>query len=241
MAAVIKKQFKLEFAEQVGVLFMVLLFATVFGQVLMALIAHFDSTVKRHVQVSTIMTLVFGLVFVGITILHNIRLQFHIQVSMGCTRKRFFVSYYLMCFAVALAGWIMIMVVAFLEETMNPILYSDLESANVEMIPYLLKWGIPVSTALVILCNFCGILMMRFGRIATGILWVVWMVACLGFPNLDDAVENMPNSLFGKLGGGVLYLIMRIPVPVWIALGVGICVACLIASYLMIRKLEVKP
>lgn len=239
MLATIKKQFKLDFAEWVGVLAAVLLGAALFGQVLMALIAHFDGDIKRYAPVGTIMAILMMGIYVGIMFMANIRLQFHIQVSFGCTRRRFFVSYYIFVFAVALTGWLLLLALAYVENALNPVLYPNL-GGELNLVPYLWKWGIPVAAAVPIIGGFCGVLIMQFGRIAAGILWVLWMVLCLGIPNLDDAAENAGNSLFGQICGGILQMVAGVSGTTWVMLAAGICIVCLAISYIMIRKMEVK-
>lgn len=118
-------------------------------------------------------------------------------------------------------------------------MYPEL-TCEVDFLPYLLKWGIPVIAALCILGIFCSILIMHFGKKAFWVLWVIWMFACVGLPQISEAAEEAPNSLLGRIGIGAAKLFMGIPVQVLIGTLTGICVLCLILSWIYIRKQEVR-
>lgn len=237
MLKAIKQQFQVSWKDWSWGIALIL-GAAVFGQILLAFIMYSEPTVT-YIPVGTIMAAIAAVLYVGIMVITQIRVQFHIQVSMGCIRTRFFVTYFLLSFAAGVLSWLLVLAVGYIENILNPIWYPGLGN-ELDMMPYLIKWGIPAAALTTVIGGFCGVLIMRFGKVAGWILWGIWMFACVGFPQFHEATEEVPNSLFGQIGFGVMSVLTSVPGHVWFIILAVVSVFCFAASYVMLRKMEVK-
>ena len=70
-------------------------------------------------------------------------------------------------------------------------------------------------------------------------LLTVWIVLCLGFPQVMNAVEDAPNSIFGQIGGFFADLAETIPAGIWGLAGIAFVTMSLVISYLILRKQQV--
>lgn len=237
MAAAIKKQFRIQWRDWI-VMSLIIIGASMFGVVLFAVIGAFDAETVSYFPLGTVMGGITALMFCMIWMITNLNLSFNIEVSMGCTRKHFFVSYYITSFTMTFISIAIVILVNLAERTVYPQIYTHLEE-EIDFLPYLLKWSIPAAAAVPVFGGIFGALMMKFGRTAFWILWALWMVLCLGFPNIHDAIEESPNSMLGKIGIAAADVFGSVPVSVWIILGAAAAAASLVGSWMIVRRQQV--
>ena len=237
MAAAIKKQFRIQWKDWI-IMSLLIVGASIFGVVLFAVIGAFDAETVSYFPLGTVMGGITALMFCMILMITNLNLSFNIEVAMGCTRKQFFVSSYITSFAAALIAIALVILVDLAERAVYPQIYPHLEE-EIDFLPYLLKWSIPAAAAVPVFGGFFGALMMKFGRTAFWILWALWMVLCLGFPNIHEAIEEAPNSMLGKIGIAAADVFGGVPVSAWIMLGAAAAVVSLVGSWMIVRRQQV--
>ncbi len=237
MKDTIKKQFHLMTEDWIlgGVL---ILGGFLVGQILHALILHTDPTATHSVPLGSILAAAAAVVFVIMESTSSIRTLFHMEVSMGCTRKRFYVSFFTVQLTSCAAAFLLLLFLAWIENDLNAWLYPGL-AAKLDFMEGLLKWGVPAALAVTTVGDFCGTLLMRFGRTAFWILWAVWMLLCVGFPQVHDAIEEAPGSFFGVLGMRILEMTGKVPTGGWMALLAAAVIGCAVGAWQIIRKQEV--
>lgn len=162
----------------------------------------------------------------------------NLEAAMGCTRKDFFLSYYLTGFLVNIVYVILLAVICMAENSIGKILYPDMINV-IDLLSCIIRWGIPAAVALTVIGGFCGTLVLRFGKKAFWVMWAIWMIVCLGGPRAAEAVSESPDSLFGKMGLAIEMLVERVPLNLWILLAIVLVLACGIGNYLMIRRQQV--
>lgn len=208
------------------------------GQILLAVLLNMDKTVTHIVPLGSIMAAAASGIFLIVESVTSIRIMFHLEVSMGCTRKRFSVSFFTVQLMTCAAALLVLLFLAWGECYLNSWLYSGFAS-KVDFMKGLLKWGVPTALAVTTVGDFCGALLMRFGRTAFWILWGVWMILCIGFPQIHDAMEEAPGSFFGVLGMRIIEMIGKVPAGAWIGLLAAVVIGCAAGAWQIIRSQEV--
>lgn len=230
MIAAIKKQIRVQYENWV-VCLIITMGGWIAGGILFGVVnALLKEEAKEFIPIGTVMAAALALLFLGIVGMTTMELYFNIEVSMGFTRKHFFVSYYMVCLLANLFGAALVWLMGLAERWIGLRLYPDLEQA-VDLPPYLLKWGAPAAILLAALSVLMGSLAMRFGKKVYWALWVVWMTVCIAGPRIAEAVEEAPDSVFGGIGRALIRLAQAIPGDLWITGGillviVGTAVSC---------------
>ena len=137
MRTTIKKQFQILWREWIVVAAMIL-GGFAFGLILHTAIMRLDSTVESYFSLGTIMGTVMGVMYCFILSITQIRLYFNMEISMGCTRKQFFVSYFAVCLVVDLVYPLALAALGIGENALNRIWYPHLTN-EIDLVPYILK------------------------------------------------------------------------------------------------------
>lgn len=152
----------------------------------------FELATAMMVFVVLFMTLFFnGLGFQG---------EFNLAVGMGVTRKHFIIGYYISALIMAIMQTGLVYVFHFIESAELGFFYPGLEKeAGIE--PFLFSWYvIPAILIMVALSVLIGAVVMRVGKTALIVLWVLWMAGGLLPSRIEKAMESGKPSLLGNLG-----------------------------------------
>lgn len=215
----------------------------IFGSGLAGMVLHYimvrteDNTMTSF-PLGTLLAMMI-LVIVGlITSGMSVGAYFNVEISMGSTRKHFFWTYYLFYVIYYLLSVGVLAIFNGMENYLLTVLYPTLEN-EIILLPYIWKYGFFVAVAMPILSILFGMLMLRFGNKVFWVLWALWMFGCLGIPRMVDAIEEAPHSLFGRIGNWAGNIIFHIPLSVWIGVAVFAYIACVLGSWIIIRKQQV--
>lgn len=236
MLEIIKKQFRIRMDEWLfGIVLM--LGGAVFGLVLWAAIIR-GTGEELYFTLGTILAAIIAVGYIAIIMLIDFSNSFHIEISLGCTRKRFLTSWLLMC---VIWGCLYVLVLLGLNVAENALLTWMYQGAalKINFIPYLLKYGFAVALGLPMVTGLCASLCIRFGRKASWTLWVFWMLGCVGIPRFSDAAEEHPGSVFGQIGLAFRHLVELIPVNVWLPAAAIFCLLCLWGTWMILRRQQV--
>lgn len=237
----LKKQFYVQWENEI-MMIVCILAGFVIGMLLFCgttfLITSFDGEASNTLPMGTMFGCILAVMFIALSFMTEISVYFNMEVSMGCTRIQFFTSFYIVYFVFSLLNICLLLLLCTAENGLNAVLYPHMDQA-VDFIPLLAKWGVPVSAAILMIFGFFGVLMMRIGRKAFWIMWVIWMFAFIGIPQIGDSVENAPDSVLGRFGTGIMRLAGAVPVNFWISLTAVLCLISFAVSYLLIRRQHV--
>lgn len=237
MLHAIKQQFFVEWSGWVAGL-ATLLAASGGGMLMMYMIVKFSDEKEYWVATGTILGAAMLAIYILIMIGAGIAFNFNLEVSMGCTRRHFLVSFYIVNILFSITLVLVLLGVYKLESAVAAVLYPDLEMA-LNLWPYLIRGGIPAVLFIITVAGFCGGLVMRFGMRAFWVIWAIWMFGFLGVPNLSNVTRDAPDSLLGRIGTQSWQLIASVPAEVWIVLAVIVSVACFAGTWLIVRKQQV--
>lgn len=208
------------------------------GIILYQIILGTDKVDGPYVPLGTIIAAATALIMILALIMSAFGLYFNTEISMGCTRRRFFFSFFFVALVTGMAGYGLVLLVHLLENALNGALHPEL-TREVEMMPYLLRWGAPAVLLSVVWSMFLATLVLRFGKKAYWLLWAVWMILCIGFPRVVEAIAEAPNSVFGKIGGAAVKLFSGVPSGTWALAAAAACVAGLAGTYWFLRRQQV--
>lgn len=237
MIKAIKRQFRVLWSDYLCMMG-VTLGAFVFGNILLTFVLRMDGEASGYFALGTVIAIIMAVLFGGIMGLVQIQQYFNIQVTMGSTRKAFFASYYLVTFLLNCAvGGILILLCA-AENALNTVIYAGWK-LEFDLMPGLIRGVVPAAALVTVISGFCGVMIMKFGRKASIILWCLWMFACLGGPQFMEAADEAPASLAGKVSGAVLESLGQVPMTVWTGIGVLIAAAGLAGTWMVLRRQQV--
>lgn len=80
---------------------------------------------------------------------------------------------------------------------------------------------------------------MRFGKKIHFVLWGLWMLTCIGGPRIIEAVEEAPESVFGKFGSLLAMITKVVPGSAWLTGGVVFCIVGFLVTYGILRRQQV--
>lgn len=216
----------------------VILAGTLVGEVILQCVMRIGKGQDTYVAIGTVVTVMMALLYSAIMTLSMFRFYFNIEVSMGSTRKDFFLSFFGINI---LWNLVYVGVVALICQAENSLcrVWFPASSNELDFLPYVARWGIPLAFLLPMVMGLCSAAILRYGKKMSGILLILWMTLCIGGPRVSEAVRKAPNSLFGKLGRGIMAIIRLLPGNIWLCLMAVGGLACLGAAYLIMRRQEV--
>lgn len=210
------------------------------GIILMQIILHTDKSVDTYFFIGTLCGIIGFCFYSLIVAATGFQQKFNIEISMGCTRRKFFLSYLTVSVLSNLLGVPLVLGLCRAENALYAFLYPQMTlEGEIDFLYYIVKIGFPAAFVFTIAGTFCGSMLLRFGRRAFWVFWAIWMVACIGGPQIHDAVTEAPNSLLGRLGGIMFRFVRTVPKNVWLMAAVISCILCLLISYLVVRKQQV--
>lgn len=209
-----------------------------FGFVLYQILFAVAKDVGAYVPLGTVIAAFAAVLFAGTLVITQLGLYFNIEVSMGCLRSHFFFSYVLCAAVASLIGWVYVLLICMAENALNRWLHP-MQEVRVDILPYLLKWGMPAMILVIAAALLCGTLLIRFGRWMRILLLTVWIVLCIGFPQFMNAVEEAPDSIFGQIGSFLADLAAKVPAGMWGLAGLSFTIAAFAVSYLLLRRQQV--
>ena len=237
MLETVKKQFSIQWKDWIWV-GAFLFGAAVLGMGMHLFIVKIDKTVNTYFALGTVFSGVLTAILGGIMIITQFGIYFHAEISLGCRRDYYLLSVYFFDLAALLGCLAAVILVNIAENALEAVMYPDL-SCEIDFLPYLLKWGFPVILLLCVGGIFCGALLLRFGKRAFWVLWTIWMAACIGGPQVLNAMTEAPDSPLGRIGNFFMELGKRIPGNAAAVLIVVLLAVCMVFTWKMIKKQEV--
>ena len=197
----------------------------------------------QYVPLGTIMALGLCGLCILFSQIFQTKLLFALEISMGSTRRIFFLSYLLVQALYNAGNYILLVLLILLEKKTRPFLVAHNVAAGkkAELIwSWKIRYGLPALLVFTIVSILFGTLWMYFGKVVGVILWTLWMAFCLGGPNIADAITDAPNSILGKVGLGIAGMISFFSGATGMIVGIVIVIAVLVIIYCMMQKQAVQ-
>lgn len=197
----------------------------------------------QYIPLGTIMALGLCGLCILFTQIFQIKLMFDLEISMGSTRRTFFLSYLLVQALYNAGNYILLALLVLLEKKIRSFLIAQdiAVGKKAELIwSWTIRYGFPALLVFTIVSILFGTLWMYFGKVAGVILWILWMALCLGGPNIADAVTDAPDSILGRIGLGIAGISSFFTGTIGIITGIIIFVVVLVAIYYMVQRQMVK-
>lgn len=197
----------------------------------------------QYVPLGTIMALGLCGLCILFSQIFQTKLLFALEISMGSTRRIFFLSYLLVQALYNAGNYILLVLLILLEKKTRPFLVAHNVAAGkkAELIwSWTIRYGFPALLVFTIVSILFGTLWMYFGKVVGVILWTLWMAFCLGGPNIADAITDAPNSILGKVGLGIAGMISFFSGATGMIVGIVIVIAVLVIIYCMMQRQAVQ-
>jgi len=185
----------------------------------------------------SLMVMVFVSFFMGCTTFQT----YNLSITMGCTRKEFFISYYITTFIGILIQAVMVYIYYWLESLEIKFFYSEIMfEKGPEVIlfsPYMLLLIIFISSLTMIM----GTSVLRFGKKVYIVFWVLWMALCIMPSKVEDAfevgIDNAPIVIRTCIN--TIIPVINLPLAAHIVLVLMISAVMFMISALLIRRQQV--
>lgn len=217
--------------------YLLILGGWVLGFAIMLIICRFDQGEEIFPMGGLICSMLFTVYWAACMLLY-LPFWFSMAVSMGRTRKRFFVSYFAAEFTEAFLGLTLMLLLTGTEEWVYRMRYPDRISVT-SLASYGLKYGVFAAAVLLSLCGVCAAMIMKWGKRVFAVLWLLWMFLCMGVPQILSASKEAPESIFGRAGKGLIFLAQSLRPSQWAGVAMAVTVAAIAGSYLILRRQRV--
>lgn len=233
MLTAIKRQILLQKGDWLAIA-LISLGAGIFGCILFVVVSYFAGDAESIFPLGTILAAMTICMFHAVvTAFAQFEIYFDLEVSMGSTRKQFLVSWLAAMFVAGLLDVLVISAFHCVENALAAAIYPQLEQ-EINLIPYLLRYGPLAAAGLSITSSFFGVLVMRFGKKIGWIVWGIIMIVSIGLPEFDEIQKS--DSLFAEIVKGVVRFLQMIPMNIWIIGAVAACIAMLLSAWMLLRR-----
>ncbi|MCD7883412.1 MAG: hypothetical protein LUI87_06880 [Lachnospiraceae bacterium] len=237
MKKAIKNQFQINENTCLAVLLLVLGFFLA-GMLVLAILMRFAiDEGEGTFPLATILAAFAGFVFLFANFGEDYTSQFHTQISLGCTRKGFFVSVLLNHLVLSAFGMVVLLVLAAAEDALNVRLYP-LEEPEFVIFPILLRYGIAAALGLPAAAALFGTLCNRFGQTVRTIFFILWMMFWIGWPRVADVLFE-PETESPAVFQGIAKGITAVPSGMWPVVGMLALILALGTAWMLMRSQQV--
>lgn len=213
--------------------------AYLFGMILFDLVAASDDGITTVVYVGSLMALIIIIVFVFLALGIHLVAMFNYAVGMGRARKSFLPAYTAAAFFLFLVLGLELKLLHFLEgqkiRLMYPLLNWEDPAGAVIRWKYLIGFAL-AGTAFGM---FFGAMIIRFGRAAFVVWWLLVVACCIGGPRLLEACLSNPDHVLAKTVIDVLGALARLGAALAPVLLIIVALILFGISFLILRKQQV--
>lgn len=234
----IKKQFAV-LGDEILASYAIAVIGGLLGIIILRIMIQTDKEMDGYFLLGTVMAAILFCIYVLFMVVAGTRVYFNMEVSMGFTRERFFWSYFIVSWLGNLGGVLILLVFAGAEKLLWAAAYPRMEGRGLNLLSGIAKFGVPLSLAITIVGIFAGAMLLRFGRKAFWVFWVIWMAGFVLVPRMYDAAGDSPDSPLGAAGSLLIGSIRAVPAEAWAVLAAILCAVCLLTGYLVLRRQQV--
>ncbi|MCD7955932.1 MAG: hypothetical protein LUG93_09340 [Lachnospiraceae bacterium] len=236
MKRAIKNQFQLNKNKCLAVLLLEL-GGFLAGMLILAILMRFAlDEGEGTIPLATILAAFTGMVLLFANFTNDFTFQFQTQLSLGCTRREFFVSALLNDLILSAFGVVVLLPLAAAEDALNVCLYPAEEPVLV-IFPLFLRYGIAAALGLPAAAALFGALVNRFGQAMRVVFLLFWMAFWIGWPRVSEAVLHPEEAL--PVYRSIAQAVMAVPSGVWPAAGVLALILALGAAWGFLRTQQV--
>lgn len=235
----VKQTFQV-WSDELGVFSFISLCGGIFGIVLGFIMVNSGDMDGEYANIGAIIGLIIGMMFILILNIFSLPQYFNMAITMGKTRKHFVPARFLFMVVNSTLCLITVLGITLVENFMYPIFYPGTVCAF-DMMELLFHpaalvgflFGVPAITLV------CGACTLKFGPKCTWVFWALWMLFCIGFPRMLDAVNAETDSIWKRMGEGFVNFVSDLTA---VQVVIGMLIAGLVAlgaAYALLRKQRV--
>lgn len=233
----LKKQLVMRW-DEILTLFVLQMIVFLFGQLVAAAAVYIFK--GSLIEIGTLLSLTGAAIVLFCCGIGATGTYFNVGISMCAVRKRLVPAMYLVTFAeaflAACTGYFFYRLELWIFDTFYPGVKCEMDFG------FLFQWKYILAASLALTAGYSliGALFVRFGKVASWIFWMAWVVGCAGLPRSGQILERhrdtaVAQALFAV--GGAFGKITESALLWGIA---GASALMLIVSYLMLRRQQVQ-
>ena len=236
----IKKLWKLYFPDLRQEL-IAMLAGGIFGIIVTMCFMKFLDTASSegYITLGSFIALWIGICMTAFTNFFSFPQKFNLAVSMGCTRKNFFLCYWIVNTLFTAAEILFVMGLAFAETGLGRILYADsFLMDDINLIPVLADYRVVTSILLFvpIFGMLLGILYLKFQVKAFWALWAFWMLFSLTGSKISKAISANPDSIPARIISGIGNIFMTMGSHMALPLILAVSILLFAISAILLRR-----
>ncbi|MBO7386607.1 MAG: hypothetical protein J6U15_02270 [Lachnospiraceae bacterium] len=167
-----------------------------FGMIISTII-YFSSGREFYMELSSFMVLIVGVFVLLFGVAFSERNSFTLAVTMGVTRKNYFLSRYVVLLLQIILTLAAMALMIGIDKFMFPGAEHESMFDVFKVSPVTL---IVVCLIFPVFSMFMGMLYVRFERKFFWAVWALWMLGSLGIPRALSAMGERPDSTIAKIG-----------------------------------------
>lgn len=165
--------------------------------------------------------------------------NFNNTIGMGRTRRNFFIGYTLSCLINSVISVVSLFIIYLTEQWRLHTWWSAYPcetSFGSFLTPGIFCFAVIL---LAILQEFIGFAILRFGRKAFWVLWVIWMLSFTGGPRIIDDVQEGRNTPLADFGRFLIDAGSKVPAALWFVIVGVIGLVLFMISYVGFKHQQV--
>lgn len=233
----IRKSLKLRKTD-IYVILIVMAVVYIIGNIVMVLATESD---EKVIEAGTALAMASFIVYELMTSIGgSYKRWFNIEVSMGNTRKGFFVSQFIISVVRVALEYALLVILHFVNIAIINKLYPGQELAfSFDII--LFSIYVPVVCLIFITFQMlAGSAWLKEKKIMLVFTWIIWMGICILPGRISDAVKDDKNTALANVGHFFINIFQNTNKIVIVLAGLALSLIMYAAAYLMTRKQEVE-
>lgn len=215
-------------------------FGGIFGIVVSLILMNMDAMEGEYATIGAMIGVIMGTILLFVLEILSMQQDFNLAISLGKTRKHYIPARFLfevvncgLCVAtISVIG----LIEHFLYSTFFPGTVCGFDMLELLLHPVFLIGFLFLLPAITLLGGAC---FLKFGAKCAWVFWALWMIFCIGFPRMINAIEEENDSLLRRMGMGFINFLEQLT-PLKIAVGILIVgLAALAAAFGILRKQRV--
>jgi len=170
------------------------------GIVLALILMNMNAMDDSYGTIGAVMALTIGVLMSFFVEIHSLQQDFNLAVSFGKTRKHYIPARFVFTVVNSTFGVVTVAVIGFVEHFLYSVCFPERE-CGFDLLPLLLHpislMGILFLFPAITLAG--GACLLKFGAKCGWVYWAIWMLGCIGFPKMMQAMEEEKDSVLKRI------------------------------------------
>lgn len=213
--------------------------AWLFGIALFSVILHFSGEKEGWVSLGVIMGGMVTVILVLASGILQVTMVLDIAVSMGQRRRDYYWANFIVTLMEGIASLIILILLGFLEKRLFAGYIREAEE-KINLLPWVIRWGVPVLVTMCAVISLVGIMLHHFGKWMSVVISCLFVAACWTPMILDKSQDAAEGSLLFWLNRAMQNFYHWLTAPRALLILAAVTAAALAAGRILVRNEAVK-